>query len=184
MSRIGKKPIDLPGGVKVNLAGRKLTVQGPKGTLSYEHRPEVAIAVHEADKKVLVTNPSDERTARKYHGLTRALVRNMIVGVSEGFKKELEINGVGWTAQLQGRSLKLNVGYADPRVLAVPQGVDVQVQGNKITVAGPDKQAVGQFAAAVRAERPPEPYNGKGIKYTDEVIIRKEGKAFAGGGAG
>ena len=184
MSRIGKKPIDVPGGVKVSLAGRTVTVQGPKGTLKYEHRPEVAIEVREADKKIVIKNPSENKSHSKYHGLTRALIRNMVEGVATGFKKELEINGVGWTAQLQGRKLKLVVGYADPRVLDVPQGVEVQVQQNKITVSGADRQAVGQFAAAVRAQRPPEPYNAKGIKYIDEVIIRKEGKAFAGGGAG
>lgn len=183
MSRIGKKPIDVPGGVKVSVAGRTVTVQGPKGTLKYEHRPEVAVEYSDADKKVHVKNPAQAQTASKYHGLTRALIRNMVEGVATGFKKELEINGVGWSAQVQGRKLKLVVGYADPRVLDIPQGVEVQVQQNKITVTGADRQAVGEFAARVRAQRPPEPYNAKGIKYSDEVIIRKEGKAFAGGGA-
>jgi large subunit ribosomal protein L6 len=184
MSLIGKKPIDVPGGVKVSLAGRTVTVQGPKGTLRYEHRPEIALEINESRKQVLVTNPGGSQANSKFHGLTRALIRNMVEGVSTGFRKELEINGVGWTAQVQGKKLKLVIGYADPRILEIPQGVEVAVQGNKITVSGADRQAVGQFAAAVRAQRPPEPYNAKGIKYSDEVIIRKEGKAFAGGGAG
>ena len=184
MSRIGNKPVEVPAGVKVSLSGRTVTVQGPKGTLKYDHRPEVAVEVNESQKQVIVKNPHGRQDVRKYHGLARALIRNMVEGVTTGFKKDLEVNGVGWNAQLQGKKLKLVIGYADPRVLEVPQGVEVQVQGNKITVSGADRQAVGQFAAAVRAQRPPEPYNAKGIKYSDEVIARKEGKAFAGGGAG
>jgi large subunit ribosomal protein L6 len=182
MSRIGKKPIDVPGNVKFSVAGRTVTVQGPKGTLRYEHRPEVAVEFKDADKKLFVKNPSDDRTNSKFHGLTRALIRNMVEGVATGFKKELEVNGVGWTAQVQGKKLKLVVGYADPRVLDIPTGVEVAVVQNKITISGADRQAVGQFAARVRSQRPPEPYNAKGIKYSDEVIARKEGKAFAGGG--
>lgn len=181
MSRIGNKPIDLPAGVTVSVSGRTVTVQGKNATLTYEHRPEVSVKVE--DKQVVVERSSDQKQTKAYHGLTRALINNMIIGVSEGFKKELEINGVGWTARVQGRKLALNVGYADTRELEIPMGVDVQVQGNKIAIAGAVKQAVGQFAAATRAQRPPEPYNGKGIKYSDEVIVRKEGKAFAGGGA-
>ena len=183
MSRIGKKPIDLPGGVKVSVSGRNVTVAGPKGTLTLQHRPEVTVAVDTGSNRVLVTNPGDVRINSKFHGLTRALVRNMVEGVSSGFKKELEVNGVGWTAQVQGKKLKLVIGFADPRVLDIPQGVTVQVAGNKITVEGADRHSVGQFAASVRSQRPPEPYNAKGIKYSDEVIARKEGKAFAGGGA-
>ena len=180
MSRIGKKPVEIPNGVKVSLAGRTLTVQGPKGTLKYEHRPEVAVKVDEAQKKLVVENKDNRKETKPYHGLTRALVQNMVQGVSQGFKKELEVNGVGWTAQVQGRKLKLVIGFADPRVLEIPQGVEVQVTQNKITVSGPDRQLVGQFAAATRAQRKPEPYNGKGIKYVDEIIVRKQGKAFAG----
>jgi large subunit ribosomal protein L6 len=183
MSRIGKKPIDLPAGVKVSVAGRTVTVQGPKGTLKIEHRPEVAVEVG-TDQKVHVKNPGNKPTASKFHGLTRALVQNMVTGVAQGFRKELEVNGVGWSAAVQGKKLKLVVGYADPRVLDIPQGVEVKVTQNRIEVSGADRQAVGQFAARVRSQRPPEPYNAKGIKYSDEVIIRKEGKAFAGGGAG
>ncbi|QNN21145.1 50S ribosomal protein L6 [Planctomycetales bacterium ZRK34] len=181
MSRIGNKPIDLPAGVNVSVSGRTVTVQGKDKTLTYEHRPEVSVKVE--DKQVVVERANDQKQTKAYHGLTRALVNNMIIGVSEGFKKELEINGVGWTARVQGRKLALNVGYADTRELDIPMGVEVAVQGNKIAITGAEKQAVGQFAAATRAQRPPEPYNGKGIKYSDEVIVRKEGKAFAGGGA-
>lgn len=181
MSRIGKKHIELPGSVKFALSGRTVTVQGPKGTLKYEHRPEVAVRLDDAGKHVIVENKTGA-DAKAYHGLTRALIQNMVIGADQGYKKELEINGVGWTAQVQGRKLKLVVGYADPRILDIPQGVDVQVTQNKITVSGIDKQAVGQFAAATRAQRKPEPYNGKGIKYVEEVIIRKQGKAFAGSG--
>src|SRR5687767_3325997 len=147
MSRIGNKPIELPAGVKVSLAGRTISVQGPKGTLKYEHRPEVAVEVNEGEKKLIVKNPTQNKDARKFHGLTRALVRNMVQGVTQGFRKDLEVNGVGWSAQVQGKNLKLTIGYADPRVLAIPQGVEVQVAANKIAISGTDKQAVGQFAA-------------------------------------
>ncbi len=184
MSRIGKKPVEIPNGVKITLAGRTVTIAGPKGTLKYEHRPEVAVKVDEAQNKLIVENKDNRKEAKPFHGLTRALLRNMVEGVSTGFKKELEVNGVGWTAQVQGRKLKLVVGYADPRVLDIPQGVEVQVQQNKITISGADRQLVGQFAAATRAQRKPEPYNAKGIKYADEVIVRKQGKAFAGTGGG
>lgn len=181
MSRIGKQPVDIPSGVSVSLAGRTLTVQGPKGTLTMDHRPEIDVAVE--GNQVLVARRNDAKTSRAYHGLTRALIQNMVIGVTEGYKKELEINGVGWNAQIQGRKLNLNVGYADTRVLEIPMGVEVNVQGNKITVEGIDKQAVGEFAARTRAQRVPEPYNHKGIKYSDEVLVKKEGKAFASGGA-
>ena len=179
MSRIGKKPVDVPGGVKVSLAGNLITVQGSKGTLTYSHRPEVTVKVD--GQQVVVERQDDAKASRAYHGLTRSLIQNMVIGVSTGFKKDLEINGVGWTAQVQGRKLTLNVGYADPRVLDIPMGVEVVVTGPRIAISGADKQAVGELAARARGQRPPEPYNGKGIKYTDEIIVRKEGKAFAGG---
>ncbi|MBI1367202.1 MAG: 50S ribosomal protein L6 [Planctomycetes bacterium] len=182
MSRIGNKPIDLPSGATVTLAGRMITVKGKDATLTYEHRPEVKVIVDADKKQVRVERANDLKQTKAYHGLTRALINNMITGVTKGFKKELEVNGVGWTAKLQGGKLALVVGYADTRYVAVPAGVKVAVDGNKITVTGADRQAVGQFAAAARAQRKPEPYNGKGIKYVDEVIVRKEGKAFAGGG--
>ncbi len=179
MSRIGKKPVELPGGVSVSVSGATVTVQGSKGTLTYDHRPEVTVKVEE--QQVVVERQDDEKQSKAYHGLTRSLIQNMVTGVSEGFKRDLEINGVGWTAQVQGRTLSLNIGYADVRKLEIPMGVEVAVQGNRISITGTDKQAVGELAARTRSQRPPEPYNGKGIKYADEVIVRKEGKAFAGG---
>ena len=181
MSRIGTIAIDVPDKVTVTIDGRKVTVQGEKGTLEYEHRPEVAVAWEADEKKVRVTRSNDLKQTRAYHGMTRSLIQNMVLGVTQGFRKDLEVNGVGWTARLQGKTLALNVGYADTREVAVPMGVDVEVQGNRIIVTGIDKQAVGQFAAEARSQRPPEPYNGKGIKYADEQITRKEGKAFASG---
>lgn len=180
MSRIGNTPVDVPAGVAVTIQGREVSVQGPKGTLAYEHRPEVSVAWDEDEKKVCVSRADNQGATKAYHGLTRALIRNMVIGVTEGFTRNLEVNGVGWTARVQGRTLALNVGYADTREVEIPMGVDVAVQGNKISISGTDKQAVGQLAAKTRAQRPPEPYNGKGIKYAEEIIRRKEGKAFAG----
>ena len=179
MSRIGSKSIEVPKGVTVTVNGRTVTIKGAKHSLSYEHRPEVQVA--SADNKITVTRTGDNKESRAYHGLTRALLNNMVEGVSKGFRKELEIVGVGWTARVAGKKIALNVGYADVREVEIPAGVTVEVAQTRITVSGPDKQAVGQLAAAIRAERKPEPYNGKGIKYVDEVLIRKEGKAFAGG---
>lgn len=181
MSRIGKQPVDVPAAVTVTIAGRKVEVKGKNGTLSITHRPEVTVRWAADEKKVYVERKDDDKQSKAYHGLTRALIQNMIEGVTTGFKKELEINGVGWTARLQGKNIALAVGYADTRTVAIPDGVKAEVQGNRIIVTGADKQKVGQFASQVRAHRKPEPYNGKGIKYVDEVIIRKEGKAFAGG---
>ncbi len=180
MSRVGKKPVPV-GSAKVTVNGREVTVESSKARLSITHRPEVTVRVDEENKQVVVERNSESTKASAMHGLTRALIANMIQGVTEGFTRELEITGVGWNAQLQGKRLNLNVGYADTRVLDVPDSVTVDVQQNRIKVSGADKQAVGQFAAQVRAQRPPEPYNGKGIKYSDEVITRKEGKAFSGG---
>ncbi len=180
MSRIGKLPVAIPSGVNVSVNGRTITVQGKNATLTMDHRPEITVKVE--DNQVVIERIDEERKSKAFHGMTRALIQNMVVGVSEGFKKELEINGVGWTARVQGRKIALNVGYADTRELEIPMGVEVDVQGNKITVSGPDRQAVGQLAADIRRQRPPEPYNHKGIKYADEVLVKKEGKAFAGGG--
>jgi len=178
MSRIGRQPIEIPSGVNVSVSGRTVTVQGKSSTLTYEHRPEVAVAVE--DKQVLITRNDEEKKTRAFHGMTRALIQNMVIGVTDGFKRDLEINGVGWTARVQGRKIALNVGYADIREMDIPMGVDVAVDGNKIAVTGPDKQAVGQLAAWIRGQRPPEPYNHKGIKYADEQLVKKEGKAFGG----
>ena len=182
MSRIGKKPIPIEGSAKVSINGRDVTVEAGGNRLTVTHRPEVSVRVDDENKQVIVERENDSRTAKSMHGLTRSLIANMIEGVTKGYSKELEIVGVGWNARLQGNKLNLSVGYADTRVVEVPGGVNVAVEGNRIRITGPDKQLVGQVAARIRAHRPPEPYNGKGIKYADERIIRKQGKAFAGGG--
>jgi large subunit ribosomal protein L6 len=181
MSRIGTKPVRVPEGVTVQVGQREITAEGPKGTLSQPLRPEVTVHWSSDEGEIRVDRKKNTRAAKAFHGLTRALINNMIIGVTEGFSRDLEINGVGWTARVEGQSLALNVGYADIRQVSIPEEVDVEVQGNRITIRGMDKQAVGQFAAEVRGQRPPEPYQGKGIKYADETIVRKEGKAFAGG---
>ena len=178
MSRIGKKPVAIPAGVKVNVAGSEVTVEGKLGKLSYEHRPEVEIAVEDDSKQVVVTRKDDNRESRAYHGLTRALLANMMVGVTEGYEKKLEIHGVGWTAAVAGSNLKLNVGYANTIEMPIPAGVSVSVEKQHITLESADKHALGQFAAAARSKGPPEPYNGKGIRYADEIIRKKEGKQF------
>lgn len=181
MSRIGKKPVPL-GDAKVTVHGREVVVEAKGNRLSYTHRVEVTVRVDDEGKQVVVERKGDSRTARAMHGLTRALVANMIEGVTKGFSRDLEVNGVGWSAKVQGQKVALNVGYADTREVVIPAGITVEVQQNRIKVSGADKQLVGQVAARIRAHRPPEPYNAKGIKYSDEVIIRKQGKAFAGGG--
>ncbi len=179
MSRIGKKPVQVPKGVKVAVADRRVSVEGPKGRLEWTHRPEVT--VNADDKAVSVSIDEallEDRRARALWGTTRALINNMMTGVTQGYEKKMEIVGVGWTAAVNGPKLKLNVGYANPIEMPIPQGLSVAVEKQLITITGPDKQAVGQFAAAARAKRPPEPYNGKGIRYAGEVIRKKEGKQF------
>ena len=183
MSRIGKKPIPVPDGVKVSIAGRLVTIEAGKNKLTFDFRPEITVVHDAASKSIVVTRKNDDRLSKALHGTTRARIANMITGVTAGFSKELEVIGVGWTAKLTGANLALSVGYADIRNVTVPTGVKVEVVQNKIKISGSDKQAVGQVAAVIRSQRPPEPYNGKGIKYSDERIIRKAGKAFAGGGA-
>lgn len=184
MSRIGKKPVPVPAGVKVAIdsSKRKIDLSGPKGSLSMVHRPEVKVAFEESEKRIVCSIPAevmDDGQMRAYWGLTRSLLDNMIEGVTKGYERKLEVVGVGWQAKLQGKNLILNVGYADPITLPVPEGLKVEVaNGIQIAIAGPDRQLVGQFAAAIRAKRKPEPYNGKGIKYVDEVIQKKQGKAF------
>lgn len=179
MSRIGRKPIDVPSGVEVKLDGNHITVKGPKGTLERDLHPEMNIEYK--DNVIEVTRPSENKKHRSLHGLTRSLINNMVVGVSEGFKKELEINGVGYRASKQGKDLVMGLGYSHQVIMPEIDGISIDVQGtNKITISGPDKQKVGQFAAEVRGKRPPEPYKGKGIKYVDEYIQRKEGKAGKG----
>jgi large subunit ribosomal protein L6 len=178
MSRIGKKPVPVPSGVKVNVAGRRIDVEGPVGKLSYEFRPEVEVAVGEGGNEVVVSREGDERQSRAYHGLTRALINNMCVGVSQGYEKRLEVVGVGYLAALSGSQLQLRVGFANEIHKEVPQGLDVTCPDqNHIIVKGADKQMVGQFAAEVRAVRKPEPYKGKGIRYEGEQVRRKAGKA-------
>jgi large subunit ribosomal protein L6 len=178
MSRIGKKPVSIPSGVKVSIADRTVTVENKGQTLSFDFRPEVSVTVDEEAKAVVVDRVDDERVSKAMHGLTRSIISNMITGVTEGYTKDLEVHGAGWTAKMQGQNVALNVGYADTKMVAVPPGVKVEIQQNKIKVSGADKQAVGQIAAESRAGRKHEPYNGKVIKYADERIIRKQGKQF------
>ena len=179
MSRIGKKPVDVPKGVKVAVADRRISVEGPKGKLEWTHRPEVQVSADEKAVAVAVDESLlGDRRVRALWGTTRALINNMMIGVSKGYEKKLEIHGVGWTAAVAGQSLKLNVGYANAIEMPIPVGVTVAVEKQLITITGADKQVVGQFAAACRATRPPEPYNGKGIRYADEIVRKKEGKQF------
>lgn len=175
MSRIGKQPIAVPAGVTVTInAGNEVIVKGPKGTLTQTFDSAMNIALEE--NNVVVTRPNDLKRNRALHGLTRTLIANMIEGVTNGFTKVLEINGVGYRAAKQGKKLTLSLGYSHPVEMEDPEGLTSTVEGNKITIAGIDKAAVGQYAAEIRDKRRPEPYKGKGIKYIDEVIRRKEGK--------
>ena len=175
MSRIGRMPIAIPEGVTVTIAeNNKVTVKGPKGTLERELPAEMEIK--EEDGHIVVTRPNDLKKMKSLHGLTRTLIHNMILGVSEGYEKKLEVNGVGYRAQKQGKKLVLSLGYSHPVEMEDPEGVEAVVEGNKITVKGIDKEKVGQYAAEIRDKRRPEPYKGKGIKYETEVIRRKVGK--------
>ena len=175
MSRIGKHPIAVPAGVEVKVDGSTVTVKGPKGTLTKEFKPSMSIAVDGGF--VTVTRPDDEKENRALHGLTRTLINNMVVGVTEGYKKVLEVNGVGYRAAKSGNKLTLSLGYSHPVEMIDPEGIETVLEGqNKITVQGIDKEKVGQYAAEIRDKRRPEPYKGKGIKYADEVIRRKVGK--------
>ncbi len=176
MSRIGKLPVIVPAGVDVKLeGGNVITVKGPKGTLTRALSQEMTVKVEEG--RVVVERPSDLKRHKALHGLTRALIHNMVVGVTEGYKKVLEINGVGYRAAKAGNKLTLTLGYSHPVEMTDPQGITTTVDGNKVVVEGIDKEKVGQFAAEIRTKRPPEPYKGKGIKYADEYIRRKVGKA-------
>jgi large subunit ribosomal protein L6 len=181
MSRIGKKIIPIPAGVTIALVGSELTVKGPKGTLTYTLVPEVTVVVEDSMLRVELLKPDAKGVAALW-GLTRALINNMVTGVTAGFSKSLEINGVGFKVAQQGRKLVLNVGFSHPVEFALPEGVDASVEKNIITVTGRDRQLVGQVAAEIRAIKKPEPYKGKGIRYTDEVIRRKLGKVMKSAG--
>ena len=175
MSRIGRQPVVIPAGVTVEVAeGNKVTVKGAKGTLERVLPAEMTIKVE--DGHVVVTRPNDLKKMKSLHGLTRTLIHNMVVGVSEGYTKTLEVNGVGYRAAKQGKKLTLNLGYSHPVEMEDPEGIETKVDGNKIIVSGISKEKVGQFAAEIRDKRRPEPYKGKGIKYDTEVIRRKVGK--------
>ena len=175
MSRIGKMPIAIPAGVTVEVAeNNKVTVKGPKGTLERVLPKEMEIKVEGAE--VVVSRPNDLKKMKSLHGLTRTLIHNMVVGVTDGFEKKLEINGVGYKAAKAGKKLTLSLGYSHPVEMDDPEGIETVVDGNNIIVKGIDKEKVGQFAAEIRDKRRPEPYKGKGIKYADEVIRRKVGK--------
>ena len=181
MSRIGKKPVPV-GKAKVAIKDQHVSVEGPKGKLELDVHP--LIKVTQSDGNLIVARPDDEKQSKALHGLTRALLANMVEGVTNGYKKSLEVQGVGYKAELRGKSLVLSVGYANQITLQVPAGVTATLEGtNKIHVTGPDKQQVGQFASEIRGVRKPEPYKGKGIRYEGEVVKIKPGKAFAGAGA-
>ncbi len=181
MSRIGKKPILAPKGVTISVKDRVVTVEAGKSKLQFTHHPKVSVAWDEDEKSLLCSIPEADLSNRKVRalwGTTRAIINNMIVGVTKGFEKKLEVVGVGWTPKLQGQELHLEIGYCHPVVMPVPQGIDIKVERQIITIRGVDKHLVGQFAANIRSKRKPEPYKGKGIKYLDEIILRKQGKAF------
>ena len=179
MSRIGRKPIAIPAGVDVKVDGATVTVKGPKGTLTQTFNSRISVKVEGSE--ILVTRPTDDKEDRSLHGLTRTLVNNMVIGVTEGYSKNLEVNGVGYRVQKQGKNLVMNLGFSHQVIMPEIDGITIDVPNpNAIVISGPDKQKVGQFAAEVREKRPPEPYKGKGIKYADEHIRRKEGKAGKG----
>ena len=175
MSRIGKQPVAIPSGVEVKIAGEVINVKGPKGSISTP--VEASLNYEVADGSVVITRKDESRVARAQHGLRRTLVANCIEGVSKGFSKTLEVNGVGYKVAVKGKNVELAVGFSHPVVMPLPEGIEAKAEGNKLTVSGIDKQLVGEFAATVRRVRPPEPYKGKGIKYDNEQIRRKAGKS-------
>ena len=191
MSRIGKKPVPIPNGIKVAVSGQTINVEGPKGKLSWSFRPEMSVRIDDATKSVVVERNDDERLSRSLHGLTRSLIANMVEGCANGYTRALEVYGVGYGVQLVGTKLTLAVGKSHPVAFELPAGLKVEVQvpqargetePAKFTITGADKQVVGEFAAQIRRSRPPEPYKGKGVRYTGEYVRRKVGKAFAGAG--
>ena len=178
MSRIGKKPVPVPDGVSVTVNDRHVHVEGPKGKLDWEHRPEVDVKVDQDSKSVVVTRQGDDRLSRAFHGLTRSLINNMVIGVKDGYEKRLEIVGVGYIGSVSGNKLTLRVGFANEVHKEIPTGLDVTCPDQThIVIKGCDKQQVGEFAAEVRAIRKPEPYKGKGVRYQDEQVRIKPGKA-------
>lgn len=178
MSRIGRMPIAIPAGVDVKIDGHVITVKGAKETLTREIHPKMTVTVENGE--ILVTRPNDEKQNRALHGLTRSLIHNMVVGVTEGFKKELDVQGVGYRVAKQGKDLVMNLGYSHQVTMSEIDGITIECpSANKIIISGPDKQKVGQFAAEIREKRPPEPYKGKGIRYVNEYVRRKEGKTGA-----
>jgi len=177
MSRVGKNPVSITGGAKVSINGNTVQVQGKLGTLSIDVQPLIQVALE--GEQVVVSRVNETRNARALHGLTRALIANMVQGVTQGYEKKLVINGVGFTGQVKGQEVHLKVGYADTRIVPIPTGITVNIKGQDVTVTGCDKQLVGQTAAAIREHRKPEPYNAKGIAYAGERILRKAGKAMS-----
>ena len=184
MSRIGKQPVAIPGGVKVQVADGKVRVDGPKGKLEFVPNTVMQVQHDDKAKTIVITRPNDERLSRSLHGLTRTLIANMIEGVTKGYEKKLKIEGIGYQARMNKKAVVLTVGYANAVEMAPPEGVSVELPDpTTIVIKGADKQKVGQFAAEVRRVRKPEPYKGKGIRYENEVVRRKEGKSFASGSA-
>jgi len=175
MSRIGNVPVPVPKGVEIKIAGNEINVKGPKGTLQFRY--PTRITVKQADGNILVTRHGDDKQARAYHGLVQRLVRNMVTGVTEGYRKELEIQGVGYRAAVDGSKLNLSLGFSHPVVFEAPKGIKIEVpKPTSVIISGHDKQQVGQVAAVIRGFRPPEPYKGKGVRYVGEVVRRKVGK--------
>ena len=192
MSRVGKKPVPIIDGVKVSLAGNTVNVEGPKGKLSWTYRSEISVRVDESAKIVIVERQRDDRLSRALHGLTRSLIANMIEGCINGYSRSLELYGVGYGVQVQGQKFTVTCGYSHPVVFDIPAGITIEVatpqargdnEPARFTVHGVDKQLVGEIAARIRKARPPEPYKGKGVRYADERVRRKVGKAFAATGA-
>lgn len=178
MSRIGNKPVAILDGVKVNVSGNTISVEGPQGKSNYDFRPEVKVALSDDGKEIVISRLKDNKSSRAFHGLTRALINNMVIGVKEGYEKKLELQGVGYVANVKGKLLTMRVGYANEIKMEIPVGLEVTCPDQThIHVKGVDKQMVGQFAAEVRASRKPEPYKGKGIRYEGEYVKIKPGKA-------
>ncbi len=183
MSRIGKQPVVIPNGAKVRIENGTVFVEGPKGKLQFTHHKTITVAMGDGQKSIVVTRPDDDRFSRSLHGLTRSIIANMVDGVTKGYEKKLKIEGIGYQARMDKKSVVLTVGYANAVTVTPPEGVTVTVPDpTTIVVTGADKQKVGQYAAEVRHVRKPEPYKGKGIRYDNEQVRRKEGKSFASGG--